>query len=268
MEDFTYTRPSSLSDAATAHGNADDAMYMSGGQTLIPVLKQGLAMPTDIVDLNAIGDLAGIEVAGGFVTIGAMTRHAVVAASAEVKSAIPALAVLAGGIGDPQVRNRGTIGGSLANNDPSADYPSAVMGLNATVVTDQRELAAEDYFDGMFATNLEPGEIIKAVKFPIPEKAGYAKFPNPASRYALVGVFVAKTASGVRVAVTGAGQEGVFRAASIEDALSGDFSAASVDGATVPTDDLMNDMHADPEYRANLIKVMAKRAVDRANGQG
>ena len=268
MEDFNYTRPASLSDAAAAHSNADDAMYMAGGQTLIPVLKQGLAMPTDVVDLNKVDGLSGIEVAGGFVTIGAMTRHAVVAASAEIKNVLPALTVLAGGIGDAQVRNRGTIGGSLANNDPSADYPAAVMGLGATVVTDQRELSAEDYFDGMFATNLEPGEIIKAVKFPVPEKAGYGKFPNPASRYALVGVFVAKTASGVRVAVTGAGQDGVFRAAEIEDALNNNFSADALSGVTVPADDLMTDMHADAEYRANLIGVMAKRAVNQANGQG
>jgi carbon-monoxide dehydrogenase medium subunit len=268
MEDFNYTRPASLSDAAATHANADDAMYMAGGQTLIPVLKQGLAMPTDVVDLNKVDGLSGIEVAGGFVTIGAMTRHAVVAASAEVKAAIPALTVLAGGIGDAQVRNRGTIGGSLANNDPSADYPSAVMGLDATIVTDRREIAAEDYFDGMFATNLEPGEIIKAVRFPLPEKAGYAKFPNPASRYALVGVFVAKTASGVRVAVTGAGQDGVFRAAEIEDALNNSFSADALNGVTVPADDLMTDMHADAAYRANLIGVMAKRAVNQANGQG
>jgi len=243
-------------------------MYMAGGQTLIPVLKQGLAMPTDVVDLNKVDGLAGIEVAGGFVTIGAMTRHAVVAASAEIKNVLPALTVLAGGIGDAQVRNRGTIGGSLANNDPSADYPAAVMGLGATVVTDQRELSAEEYFDGMFATNLEPGEIIKAVKFPVPEKAGYGKFPNPASRYALVGVFVAKTASGVRVAVTGAGQDGVFRATEIEDALNNNFSADALSGVTVPADDLMTDMHADAEYRANLIGVMAKRAVNQANGQG
>jgi carbon-monoxide dehydrogenase medium subunit len=266
MEDFNYTRPASLSDAAAVHSNADDAMYMAGGQTLIPVLKQGLAMPTDVVDLNQIDGLSGIEVAGGFVTIGAMTRHAVVAASAEIKAAIPALTVLAGGIGDAQVRNRGTIGGSLANNDPSADYPSAVMGLNATMITDRREIAAEDYFDGMFATNLEPGEIIKAVKFPVPEKAGYAKFPNPASRYALVGVFVAKTASGVRVAVTGAGQDGVFRATELEDALNKEFRAAHLRDVTIPEDDLMTDMHAAADYRAHLIGVMAARAVAMANG--
>lgn len=268
MEEFTFTRPASADDAKTSHGNADDAMYMAGGQTLIPVLKQGLAMPTDIVDLNAIDGLSSIEVSGGTVTIGAMTRHAVVATSSDVAGAIPALAKLAGGIGDAQVRNRGTIGGSLANNDPSADYPSAVMGLGATVVTDQRELAAEDYFDGMFATNLEPGELIKAVKFPVPEKAGYAKFPNPASRYALVGVFAAKTSDGVRVAVTGAGQDGVFRAAEIESALAGDFSSAALADVSVPADGLMTDMHADAEYRAHLITVMAKRAVDQANGQG
>lgn len=268
MEDFTYTRPGSLAEAITVHGDADDAMYMAGGQTLIPVLKQGLAMPTDVVDLGAVWELDGIAVSGGAVTIGAMTRHAVVAASKDVRAAIPALTVLAGGIGDAQVRNRGTIGGSLANNDPSADYPSAVLGLGATVVTDRRELAAEDYFDGMFATNLEPGEIIKAVRFPVPEKAGYAKFPNPASRYALVGVFVAKTASGVRVAVTGAGQDGVFRVSVLEEALDRDFKAAHLRDITIPEDNLMTDMHAAADYRAHLIGVMAARAVAMANGQG
>lgn len=268
MEDFTYTRPATADDATGAHSAAEDAMYMAGGQTLIPVLKQGLAMPTDVVDLNRVGDLAGIQVTGDAVTIGAMTRHAVVAASAEIKGAIPALTVLAGGIGDAQVRNRGTMGGSLANNDPSADYPSAVLGLGATVTTNQRDIPADDFFDGMFATNLEDGELIKSVTYPVPEKAGYAKFPNPASRYALVGVFVAKTAGGVRVAVTGAGQDGVFRPAEVEAALSADFSAAALDGVTVPADDLMTDMHAAADYRAHLIVVMAKRAVNQANGQG
>ncbi|PIW26638.1 MAG: carbon monoxide dehydrogenase [Rhodospirillales bacterium CG15_BIG_FIL_POST_REV_8_21_14_020_66_15] len=267
MEDFTYSRPASLSDAVAVHGNADDAMYMAGGQTLIPVLKQGLAMPTDVIDLGAVWQLDGIAVSGGTVTIGAMTRHAVVAASNDVGRAIPALATLAGGIGDAQVRNRGTIGGSLANNDPSADYPAAVLGLNATVVTDRRELAAGGYFDGMFATSLEPGEIITAVKFPVPEKAGYAKFPNPASRYALVGVFVAKTASGVRVAATGAGQDGVFRVTVLEDALNDDFRAAPLRDVTIPEDNLMTDMHADAAYRAHLIGVMTARAVARANGR-
>lgn len=266
MENFNFIRPATIADATGSHADADDAMYMAGGQTLIPVLKQGLAMPTDVVELGAVDGLTGIDVSGGFVTIGAMTRHAEVAASDAVKGAIPALAKLAGGIGDPQVRNRGTLGGSLANNDPSADYPSAVLALGATVITDQREIAAEDYFDGMFATNLDMGELIKAVKFPVPEKAGYAKFPNPASRYALVGVFVAKTADGARVAVTGAGQDGVFRSTVLEDALNRDFSAAHLRDITIPEDDLMTDMHAAADYRAHLIGVMAARAVKMANG--
>lgn len=264
MDDFNFTRPANLTDAAASHSASGDGAYLSGGQTLIPVLKQGLATPEDVIDLNAVDGLTGITVADGTVTIGAMTRHAEVAASDDVKKAIPALADLAGRIGDPQVRNRGTIGGSLANNDPSADYPSAVLALNATVVTDRREIAAADFFDGLFATNLEDSEIITAVRFPVPDMAGYAKFPNPASRYALVGVFVAKSGGGVRVAVTGAGQEGVFRVQEMEAALAAGFSPDALDGVTVPADDLMTDMHAAADYRAHLITVMAKRAVSMA----
>ncbi len=264
MQDFHFTRPDDLAAAGQAHQASDDGAYMAGGQTLIPVLKQGLAMPEDVIDLNGIADLSGIEADGHGITIGATTRHASVAASEAVCQAIPALADLAGRIGDPQVRNRGTIGGSLANNDPSADYPAAVLALNATVVTDRREIAAEAFFDGLFTTNLNEGEIITRVRFAAPDRAAYEKFPNPASRYALVGVFVAQTADGVRVAVTGAGQDGVFRAAEMETALADSFSAGALDGIAVPADDLMTDMHAAADYRAHLITVMAKRAVARA----
>ena len=268
MYNFNHHRPSSLDQAGSTLGSASDGTVMAGGMTLIPTLKQRLANPSDVVDLGGIGDLAGITVSGGNVVIGAMTRHADVAGSADVKGSIAALADLASHIGDPQVRNRGTIGGSVANNDPAADYPAAVLGLGATVTTNQRDIAADDFFTGLFDTALNEGEIIRSISFPVPEKAGYGKFPNPASRYALVGVFVAKTPSGVRVAVTGAGQDGVFRATEFEDALNNNFSADALSGVTVPADDLMTDMHADAEYRANLIGVMAKRAVNQANGQG
>jgi len=267
MNPFEFARAKDAADAAKAHAGGGEAMYLAGGQTLLPVIKQGLAMPETLVDLNAAPSLAGIQVSGGTVTIGAMTRHAAVAASSDLKAAIPALAQLAGGIGDPQVRNRGTLGGSLANNDPAADYPAAVLGLGATVVTDRREIAADEFFDGMFTTVLEEGELITAVKFPVPEKAGYAKFKHPASRFALVGVFVAKTKAGVRVAVTGAGQGGVFRPAVLEDALNKDFSAGHLRDIDIPEDDLMTDMHGAADYRAHLIGVMTARAVKQANGQ-
>ncbi|MEK9673557.1 MAG: xanthine dehydrogenase family protein subunit M [Rhodospirillaceae bacterium] len=267
MQNFNFTRPTSVADAVAAHKSSADASYISGGQTLIPVMKQGLAMPEDVIDLNSVAGLAGVTVDGNAVTIGATTRHADVARSEDVKKAIPALAHLAGVIGDPQVRNRGTIGGSVANNDPSADYPSAVLALNATVITDRREIAAEDFFAGLFSTSLDEGEMITAMKFPIPEKSGYAKFPNPASRYALVGVFVAKGKNGARVAVTGAGQDGVFRSAVLEDALNKDFSAAHLRDIDIPEDDLMTDMHAAADYRAHLIGVMCARAVAQANGK-
>ena len=210
MYDFKYHRPSSLADAAKALQGASEGKLVAGGMTLIPTLKQRLAKPSDLVDLAKIGELKGIKKDGNTIVIGAMTKHVEVATSDVVKSAIPGLAALAEHIGDPAVRNRGTIGGSIANNDPAADYPSAVVALGATVITNKRKIAAEDFFKGMFETALDPGEIINAVQFPIPEKAAYSKFPNPASRYAIVGVFVAKTGSGVRVAVTGAGPS-VFR---------------------------------------------------------
>ena len=259
MYDFAYQKPASVADAVKLLADPE-AKPLAGGMTLIPVLKQRLNKPGTVVDLGRLG-LAGITVAGGTVTIGAMTTHATVARSAEVRRAIPALAALAGGIGDPAVRNRGTIGGSLANNDPTADYPAAVLALAATIRTNKRAIAADDYFQGMFSTALEPGEIITAVEFPTPEKAAYVKFPNPASRYAMVGVFVARGPKGVRVAVTGAGQGGVHRHGGFEQALAKSWSAAALDGVPTPADDLNSDIHGSAEYRAHLVGVIARRAV-------
>ncbi len=260
MYDFTYQRPTSLADAAKAIAAAEDGKLMAGGMTLIPTLKQRLARPSDVIDLGKIAELAGIKKEGNAVVIGAMTRHADVAHSDVVKSAIPALADLADGIGDPQVRNRGTIGGSIANNDPAADYPGAVVALGATITTNKRKIAGDDFFTGMFETALEPGEIITAVSFPAVDKAAYAKFPNPASRYAVVGVFVAKSAAGVRVAVTGAGPC-VFRVPEMEQALAKSFAADAIKGIKVAASDLNSDIHASSEYRAHLVNVMARRAV-------
>lgn len=264
MYAFEYVRPTSLEEAAKVLGEHEDAKLLAGGQSYLPTLKLRLAQPDVLVDLSAVGgDVKGISRDGNSLVIGALTTHAEVAASDEVKSAIPALASLASGIGDAQVRNRGTLGGSIANNDPGADYPAALVGLGATVRTTKREIAADDFFTGMFETALEDDEIVKAVSFPIPEKAGYAKFPNPASRYCLVSVMVAKTAGGVRVAVSGAGPC-VFRVDAMEQALGGNFSAAALDGVSVSADDLNNDLYGTPEYRAHLVGVMAKRAVDAA----
>ena len=264
MDDFTFTRPESLEEAAAARDAAEDGLYLAGGQTIIPVMKQGLAMPTALIDLSGIAELRGIVVADGTVSVGAMTRHADVAAAPDVRRAIPALAELAVGIGDAQVRNRGTIGGALANNDPAADYPAAVLGLGATVHTDRRVLAADDFFRGLFETALEEGELITRVVFPVPERAAYAKFPSPASRYALAGVFAGLTGDGVRVAVTGAGG-GVFRVPDMENALTGDFSPSALKGLSVSADDMNADMHGSAEYRAHMVSVMAKRAVAKAN---
>ena len=261
MYDFNYHKPGSLADAAAAIAGAEDGKLIAGGMTLIATMKQRLAAPSDLVDLGGISELSGISVGGGTVTIGAMTTHGAVAASADVKGAIPALAELADNIGDPQVRNRGTIGGSIANNDPAADYPAALVALGATVVTNKRQLAADDFFTGLFETALEEDEIVTSIQFPVPEKAAYMKFANPASRYAMVGVFVAKGPAGVRVAVTGAGDGGVFRVAEMESALSGSFSADAISGISVSPDGLNSDIHASAEYRAHLISVMAKRAV-------
>ena len=264
MYDFHYHRPKTLAEAANLLKGKDEARPMSGGMTLIPTLKQRLAKPSDVVDLGAIKELAGIKVEGNNVVIGGMTRHADVASSAEVKKAIPALAALAALIGDPAVRNRGTIGGSVANNDPAADYPAALVALNATVTTNTGKHTADSFFKGLFETALGDGELITSVSFPKVEKAGYMKFRNPASRYAMVGVFVAKSAGGVRVAVTGAGSC-VFRVKAMEDALSKNFSSAAIKDIKIPADGLNSDIHASAEYRAHLVNVMARRAVDAAN---
>ncbi len=265
MYNFNYQRPASLDEAVKALTAAEDGKLVAGGQTLLPTMKQRLAQPSDLIDLGAIKELTGISKDGNNVVIGAMTRHADVVSSDVVKKAIPALADLAEHIGDPQVRNRGTIGGSVANADPAADYPAAVVGLNATVHTSKRTIAADDFFTGLFETALEEDEIITKVSFPVPEKAAYMKFPNPASRYAIVGVFVAKTKDGVRVAVTGAGGS-VFRVDEMEQALAKSFAPDAVADIKVPDDDLNSDIHASADYRAHLVTVMAKRAVAKANG--
>jgi len=265
MYSTTYHRPSSVDEAVSLFGKGKEAKFLAGGQTLIPVMKQRLAAPSDVIDLAKIKELVGIDVTGDAVTIRAATPHYDVATSAAVQKAIPALAHLASTIGDPAVRHRGTIGGSLANNDPAADYPSAVLALGATVKTNKRSIAADDFFKGLFSTALEDGEIITAVSFPVPAKAGYAKFPHPASRFALTGVFVAKTKSGdVRAAATGASQSGVMRVGAIEAALKANWSPGALANVTISASGLLNDIHGSADYRANLIKVMAERAVTAA----
>jgi carbon-monoxide dehydrogenase medium subunit len=260
MYDFAYEKPASINDAVKTLGADPEAKALAGGMTYIPVLKQRLAKPSTIVDLHGLG-LEGIRREGDKLVIGAMTTHAAVAESDIVKQAFPALVYLAGNIGDRQVRQRGTIGGSLANNDPSACYPAAVLATGGTIKTNKREIAAANYFQGMFTTALEPDEIITEVSIPIPQKAAYGKFPNPASRYPMAGVFVAKMADGVRVAVTGAGNNGVFRHQAMEEALGKSFTAESLDGITTPEDQMNSDIHASAPYRAHLVGVMAKRAV-------
>jgi len=259
MHSCEFGKPSSVADAVTALGG-EEAQPVGGGQTLIPTMKQRLAAPATLVSTKGIAEMQGISVEGGVMTIGGATTHAAVAAGA---GAYPALAALAGQIGDPAVRNRGTIGGSLANNDPAACYPAAAFASGATIVTNRREIAADDYFQGMFDTALDEGEMITAVKFPIPEAAHYAKFEQPASRFALTGVFVAKYADGVRVAVTGASEDGVFRWTDAETTLSSTFSESAVPAAPAP-DGMISDLHGTPAYRANLIHVMTKRAVTNA----
>lgn len=260
MYAFDLEKPTTVAEAAKALGR-EDAQALGGGQTLIPTLKQRLASPAVLVSLNGIKEMIGVRKEGGDLVIGGATPHAVVAKEA---GAYPALAGLAGNIGDPAVRNRGTIGGSLANNDPSACYPSAVLASGATVVTNNRKIAADDFFEGLFTTALEPGEIITEVRFPIPEKASYQKFLQPASRFALTAVFVAKTGGGVRVAVTGASEDGVFRWAEAEQALSSNFSADAVSGLSVDPEGMIGDMHGTKAYRANLVKVLTGRAVSAA----
>ena len=264
MKPFAYARPKSLAEAVTAQKAAAEARFLAGGQTLIPVMKQRLASPSDVIDLAAIPGLDGIVAGPQTVIIGAMARHADVAAHADVKAAIPALAELAGGIGDPHVRNRGTIGGSLANNDPAADYPAAVLGLGATVRTDRRQIAADDFFKGLFSTALAEGEIITGVEVPVPQRAGYVKFPHPASRFCLVAVMVSQGPQGVRVAVTGAGQQGVFRVPAMEAALGQSFTPQAVEGIAVEPAGLLSDIHAGADYRAHLVGVLARRAVAKA----
>jgi carbon-monoxide dehydrogenase medium subunit len=260
MYEFNYHRPTSLDDVKAALADNEDAKLLAGGMTLLPTMKLRLASPSDLIDLNAVADLKGIRRDGDTIIIGAMTTHYEVANSDVVKSAIPALAGLAAHIGDPQVRNRGTLGGSISNNDPAADYPAALVALNATVQTSERTLSAGDFFVDMFETALNDNEIVTAVHFPIPQKAAYMKFPNPASRYALAGVMVAKTSAGVRVAVTGAGPS-VFRVTEMEQALTADFSPDALTSITIAADGLNSDIHASAEYRAHLVSVMAKRAV-------
>lgn len=258
MYAFELEKPKTIADAVKALGR-EDAQALGGGQTLIPTMKQRLASPAVLVSLNGIAEMIGVRKDGDTLVIGGATPHAVVAK--EARSAYPALAALAGLIGDPAVRNRGTVGGSIANNDPAADYPSAVLASGATVVTNARKIAADDFFQGLFSTALEPGEIITEVRFPIPGKANYQKFEQPASRFALVGVFVAKGANGVRVAVTGASEDGVFRWKAAEQALSGNFSAAALSNLSVDADGMIADLHGSKAYRAHLVKVLTGRAV-------
>jgi len=262
MYETTYHRASSVAEAAQKMSSADDGKFLGGGQTLLPTMKQRLAAPSDLVDVTKIAEMSGICADGDGVSIGAATTHAEVAASDLVKQTLSGLASLAGSIGDPAVRHMGTIGGSIANNDPAADYPAALVALGATVVTSKRELAAEDFFTGMFETALADDEVVVSVKFPGAGASAYAKYPNPASRYAMAGVFVAKGKDGaVKVAVTGAGQDGVFRMQAMETALSGNFSADAVAGIAPDADSLLADLHGSAAYRANLVTVMAKRAV-------
>ena len=265
MYAFTYHRPTTVRQAVGLLSKTEDAKLLAGGHSLIPVMKQRLAAPPVLIDLSKVEGLTGVEVGARSVTIGAMMTHSAVARSTELQQAIPALAGVPGSIGDPAVRQRGTIGGSIANNDPNADYPAAVLGLGATIITSKRKIAADEYFQGMFTTALEPDEIITKIQFPIPKKAAYQKFKHPASGFALVGVFVSKRGDDIRVAVTGAGANGVFRVTAFEEALRKRFAAKSIEGMTVPSEGLNSDIHASAEYRAHLIAVLARRALADAN---
>ncbi|MDE0588332.1 xanthine dehydrogenase family protein subunit M [Halocynthiibacter sp. C4] len=257
-----YHKAASIDDAVAALNAGEDAKLLAGGQTLIAAMKQHLAAPSDLIDVRAIDGMSGVSADGDTLVIGAATTHAEVAGNADVQRLCPALAALAGGIGDPAVRYAGTIGGSIANNDPSADYPAGLLALGATIVTNTREIAADDFFEGLFTTALEDGEIITAVRVNAPKRAAYIKFRQPASLFALVGVFVADGAGGVRVAVTGAGEDGVFRHAGLEEALSADWASSAADSVSVDSDGLLSDIHGSAAYRANLIKVLTKRAVE------
>jgi carbon-monoxide dehydrogenase medium subunit len=263
MYQTTYHRPKSLSEAAKLYAGAGDAAYISGGHTLLPAMKARLSAPKNLIDLRHVPELKGIQVSGDAVTIGGATTHFTVASSADVKKAIPVLAGLAGSIGDAAVRHLGTLGGSVANNDPAADYPSAVLALAATVHTDKRQIAADQYFTGLFSTALNEGEILTKVAFKAPAQAGYAKFRHPASLYPMAGVFIAKHKDGsVRVGVTGAGNNGAFRWKAAEDALTKNFSADALKGLKVDAGGMMSDIHGSAEYRANLVAVMARRAME------
>jgi carbon-monoxide dehydrogenase medium subunit len=267
MYAFTYQRPKTTRQAAGLLAKNGEGKLLAGGQTLLPTMKQRLAAPNVLIDLAEVEGMTGIEQKGRNLVIGAMTRHADVANSPVVQAAIPGLAAMAGEIGDPAVRHRGTIGGSVANNDPSADYPAACLALNATIVTNKRKIPADAFFQGMFATALDAGEIIVKIAFPIPSRAAYEKFRNPASRYAMVGVFVAKKGGETRVAVTGASSNGVFRASALEAALKARFNPKSLDGLSVSSDGFIDDIHGSADYRAHLVTVMAKRAVTKALGK-
>lgn len=266
MYAFEYLRANTLAEAAAMLAQHPEAKLLAGGQTFIPTLKARLAQPSHVIDLARVRELVGIDVSGGVVSLGAMTRHIEVAASAEVRKAIPALSALAFEIGDLQVRNRGTLGGSVANNDPAADYPAAVLALNAVIVTNQREIKADDFFQGMFATALAEGEIVTRIRFPVPKRAAYSKFHHPASGYAMAGAFVAETAGGVRVAITGAGASGVFRWPAAEAALTKNFAASALEGLSVAKDGCLADLHAGADYRAHLAGVMTRRAVKQITG--
>lgn len=260
MYNFDYHRPKNVADAVAALKKASDGKLIAGGQTLLPTLKMRLAQPSDLIDLSGVSELQGIKLEGKTLTIGAMTKHNDVATSSEVAKAIPGLSEMAKLIGDPQVRHLGTLGGSIANADPAADYPAAIIGLNATIKTSQRTIAGDEFFKGIFTTALKDDEIIVSVSFQVPDKSGYEKFRNPASRFAMVGVFVAKSGGGVRVAVTGAGPS-VFRVKAMEEALAKDFSGKAIENIKVPASGLNADIHGSAEYRAHLVTVMAKRAV-------
>ena len=267
MYNFTYHRPTTVRQAANLLAKNEDAKLLAGGHSLIPVMKQRLAGPSALIDLSMVEGLTEIELKGRSIVIGAMARHADVANSPVVQQALPALAAVPASIGDPHVRHMGTIGGSIANNDPNADYPAACLGLGATIVTNKRRIAADDFFTGMFSTALEPGEIITKVQFPIAKKAAYQKFKHPASGFALVGVFVSKRGPDIRVVVTGAGASGVFRVTAFEEALKQRFAAKSLEGLTVPTDGMNSDIHAGAEYRAHLVGVLTRRALNDANAK-
>src|SRR5882762_541144 len=258
MHETTYHRPSTVDEAAALFAKGSDSKYLAGGHTLLPVMKARLASPSDVIDLARIKDLVGVQSGGDVLTIKAATTYFDILSNADVKNNIPALVYLTSVLGDPAVRYRGTIGGSIANNDPAADYPAAVLALGATVTTNKRSISADDFFKGLFTTALADGEIITQVTFPIPAKAGYSKFPHPASRFALTGVFVVKTKAGdVRVAATGASQNGVMRVAAIEAALRANWSASALDSVKISAGGLMSDIQGSSDYRANLIKVMA-----------